>query len=308
MSYASIITVDDRTAADELAHLRSAFDEADAILIGAGAGFSTAAGFTYSGPRFERTFSPWRERYGFTDMYSGGFYPYPTLQDFWGYWCKSILVNRYECGVGAVYRTLVDLVADRDAFVLTTNVDHQFQLSGADHARLFYTQGDYGLFQCSKPCRPVTYDNEEQVRAMASALDEKIARQKAAGVPARLLDLSVPAELVPRCPHCGRPLTTNLRIDDTFVEDEGWHAASARYHAWLDSHETGRVLYLELGVGGNTPGIIKYPFWQRAARNPAATYACVNFGEAYAPAQIADRAIVLDADCAAVVDALAGTR
>ncbi|MGI6230537.1 MAG: SIR2 family NAD-dependent protein deacylase [Tractidigestivibacter sp.] len=305
MSSQTLTLASTRNFSAELARLQEAFDQADAIVVGAGAGLSTAAGFTYSGERFERWLGPWRKRYGFSDMYSGGFYPYDTLAEFWGYWSKSILANRYEAGVGKTYQQLVDLLSERDHFVLTTNVDHQLQLASEPHDKLFYTQGDYGLFQCSKPCHAKTYDNEQQVRAMAAAVDEKIAAQRAAGVSDEALDLSVPEELVPHCPVCGRPMTTNLRCDDSFVEDKGWHEASRRYDRYLRKHSHGRVLYLELGVGGNTPGIIKLPFWRRVAENREATYACVNLGESFAPSQIADRSILLDADIAQVVDALA---
>ena len=295
-----------RDCSAELDRLRQALDEADAIVVGAGAGLSTAAGFSYSGERFERWLGPWGRRYGFKDMYSGGFYPYDTLGEFWGFWCKNILANRYEAGVGKPYEQLVHLLSDRDHFVLTTNVDHQFQLAGEPHESLFYTQGDYGLFQCSKPCHSETYDNEGQVRAIAAAVDEKIATQRAAGVSDGLLDLSVPEELVPRCPVCGRPMACNLRSDDTFVEDAGWHEACHRYDSYLREHRRGNVLYLELGVGGNTPGIIKFPFWRRVAENPHATYACVNLGESFAPRQISGQSILIDADIAQVVDALMG--
>lgn len=306
MSTLTLTLASTRDSSAELERLREAVDQADAIVVGAGAGLSTAAGFTYSGERFERWLGLWGKRYGFSDMYSGGFYPYATLGEFWGYWSRNILANRYEAGIGRPYEQLVGLLAGRDHFVLTTNVDHQFQLAGEPHESLFYTQGDYGLFQCSKPCHAKTYDNEEQVRAMVAAVDERIAAQRAAGVSDEALDLSVPEELVPRCPVCGRPMTTNLRSDDTFVEDEGWHEAARRYDDYLREHAHGRVLYLELGVGGNTPGIIKLPFWQLTEQNRDATYACVNLGESFAPDRIADRSILLDAGIAQVMDALAG--
>ncbi|MEE8720076.1 MAG: Sir2 silent information regulator family NAD-dependent deacetylase [Coriobacteriales bacterium] len=289
-----------RNFSDELERFRREVDEADAIVVGAGAGLSTAAGMSYSGPRFERWFSAWQERYGFADMYAGGFHPFRTLGETWGFWSRNIMANRYEPGATPLYRRLVEMLAGHDHFVLTTNVDHQFQLAGEPRETLFYTQGDYGLFQCSTPCHARTYDNEAQVREMARAVDEKVARQRAAGVPERLMDLSVPDDLVPRCPVCGEPMAMNLRCDDTFVEDAGWHAAARRYEAYLDAHEKGRILYLELGVGFNTPVIIKYPFWRRVEKNPDATYVCVNMGQTYAPGSIADRSILLDGDIAQV--------
>ena len=268
--------------------LREAFDDADAVVVGAGAGLSTAAGYTYSGKRFDALFGDFAARYGFDDMYSGGFYPYDSLEEYWAFWSRYIMCNRYEPAPRPVYEQLLDLVRDRDYFVITTNVDHCFQRAGFDKRRLFYTQGDYGLFQCSKPCCRETFDNESIVRAM-------IAQQR---------DLCVPRELVPHCPHCGAPMTVNLRCDDTFVEDDGWHAASERYSDFLRRHQNMRVLYLEFGVGGNTPVIIKYPFWQMTAKNKQATYACVNLGEAMAPVEIADRSILIDADIARVVEEL----
>ena len=273
----------------QIDRLQRALDEADTVVIGAGAGLSTAAGYTYAGARFDELFGDFAARYGFTDMYSGGFYPYDTLEEYWAFWSRYIMCNRYEPAPRPVYEQLFDLVQDRDYFVITTNVDHCFQRAGFDKHRLFYTQGDYGLFQCSKPCCQETFDNEETVRAM-------VAEQR---------DLRIPSELVPRCPHCGAPMTMNLRCDDSFVEDEGWHRASERYQDFLRRHQNMHVLYLELGVGGNTPIIIKYPFWQMTAQNKLATYACVNLGEAVAPVEIDRQSILIDSDAGRVIDALA---
>ena len=260
--------------------LRQALDGADAVVIGAGAGLSASAGLTYSGERFEKTFGDFKEKYGIRDMYSGGFYPFETLEEYWAWWSRHIMVNRYERAPKPVYDSLLRLVEGKNYFVLTTNVDHQFQLAGFDKKRLFYTQGDYGLWQCSKPCRQETYDNEETVRRMA-------AEQK---------NMRVPSELVPRCPVCGRPMTMNLRCDDTFVQDEGWYAARSRYQEFLSEHEGARVLFLELGVGMNTPVIIKYPFWEYARRNPNAVYACLNLGQAACPGEIQGRSVCIDGD------------
>ena len=265
--------------------LRAALAEADAVVVGAGAGLSTAAGYTYSGPRFSRLFGDFTAPYGFSDMYSGGFYPYDTLEEHWAFWSRYVMCNRYEPIPGRVYQQLLDRLRDRDYFVLTTNVDHCFQRAGFDKQRLFYTQGDYGLFQCSRPCCQETWDNEDVIRAM---VDQQS-------------DLRIPSELVPHCPHCGAPATMNLRSDGTFVEDEGWHKAAARYSEFLRRHEGMRTLYLEIGVGGNTPGIIKYPFWQMTAANPRATYACVNLGEACAPRELERQSILIDASADEVV-------
>ena len=265
---------------DPLQRLKQEIRTADAILIGAGAGLSTSAGFTYTGKRFTDTFADFISKYGFRDMYSGGFYPFETLEEHWAYWSRYIYINRYQDAPKDTYADLLALVQGKDYFVLTTNVDHCFQKAGFDKHRLFYTQGDYGLWQCSGPCRDKTYDNEAVIRKM-------VAEQK---------DMRVPSELVPRCPVCGAPMSMNLRADSTFVEDEGWHQAAARYQDFVRRHEGMRVLYLELGVGMNTPGIIKYPFWKMVYQNPKATYACVNLSEAYCPAEIRKRSICIDED------------
>ena len=270
--------------------LQAALAKADAVVIGAGAGLSTAAGYTYSGERFKRLFGDFAARYGFSDMYSGGFYPYETLEEHWAFWSRYVMCNRFEPAPLPVYDQLLALVRGRDYFVLTTNVDHCFQRAGFDKRRLFYTQGDYGLFECSRPCCQETWDNEDAVHAM-------VEQQR---------DLRVPSELVPHCPRCGAPAAMNLRSDETFVEDEGWHRAASRYNDFLRRHEGMRTLFLEFGVGGNTPGIIKYPFWEMTAGNPRATYACVNLGEAVAPVEIEHRSILIDAGADRVIEALLG--
>ena len=264
----------------EIDRLKKEIQTADAIIIGAGAGLSTAAGFTYSGERFERVFSDFEAKYGFHDMYSGGFFPFETPEEQWAYWSRNIYINRYMDVDNGTYKRLFELMKDKDYFVLTTNVDHQFQKAGFDKHRLFYTQGDYGLWQCSEPCHQKTYDNEETVRAMFE-------QQK---------NMRVPSELVPKCPVCGKPMSMNLRADDTFVEDEGWHRAAERYDEFLRRHEGLHILFLELGVGMNTPVIIKYPFWKMTYANSKAVYACLNFGEAYAPDEIRGQSICINGD------------
>lgn len=259
------------------------------MVIGAGSGLSASAGLTYSGERFERYFSDFIAKYQIPDMYSGGFYPFETLEEHWAWWSRHIYWNRYVDAPKPVYRDLLALVEGKDYFVLTTNVDHQFQKAGFDKKRLFYTQGDYGLWQCSEPCHQKTYDNEETVRRM-------VAEQR---------EMRVPTELVPRCPVCGKPMTMNLRADDTFVEDEGWHRAAERCSLFLRRHQNTRVLYLELGVGGNTPGIIKYPFWRLTCENPKASYACVNFGEALVPRELKRQSLCIDRDIGEVLKELA---
>lgn len=260
--------------------IKRAIESADAVVIGAGAGLSTSAGFTYSGKRFTENFSDFIGKYGFRDMYSAGFYPFETLEEYWAYWSRYIFINRYQDAPKNVYHDLYRLVREKDYFVLTTNVDHCFQKAGFEKNRLFYTQGDYGLWQCAKPCHHKTYDNETLVKKM-------VAEQK---------DMRIPSELIPRCPVCGAPISMNLRADHTFVEDQGWHRAAGRYQDFIHRHQNARVLYLELGVGGNTPGIIKYPFWRMTEENPKAIYACINLENACAPEKITDQSICVNED------------
>ena len=286
---------------DNIKKLKEALAAADAVVIGAGAGLSTSAGFVYSGERFEKYFSDFREKYGFTDMYSGGFHPYSTREEFWAYWSRYIWVNRYMDAPKPVYEELFRLVRDKDYFVITTNVDHCFQKAGFDKKRLFYTQGDYGLFQCSEPCHSKTYENEETIRAMVLSQGWAIGENNDLFLPeGAARKMTVPTQLLPVCPVCGKPLTMNLRSDDRFVEDEGWHRAAERYETFLRTRG-GRLLFLELGVGYNTPAIIKYPFWRMTAKDPDAVYACVNYGEAVCPEQIRGQSVCIDGDIGKVI-------
>ena len=280
------ITKSTGSCSDNINRLREALDKADAVVVGAGAGLSTSAGFTYTGERFRRYFPDFADKYGFRDMYSGGFYPFAAPEEFWAYWSRYIFINRYTDAPKPVYDELLALVRDKDYFVITTNVDHCFQKAGFDKKRLFYTQGDYGLFQCSEPCCQETFDNENTIRQMME-------QQK---------DMRIPSELLPVCPHCGKPMTMNLRADDKFVEDEGWHQAAERYENFLRTRKNGRILFLELGVGYNTPVIIKYPFWRMTAQNRAATYACINYGEAICPTEIGKQSICIDEDISKVLN------
>lgn len=270
--------------------LEERIQAADAILIGAGSGLSASAGLTYSGERFEQHFADFIAKYHFSDMYSATFYPYDSLEEYWAYMSRHIYWNRYAQPVGKPYHGLLKLIEGKDAFVLTTNVDHCFQKAGFDKARLFYTQGDYGLWQCSVPCHEKTYDNEEAVRRM-------VAEQK---------DLRIPSGLVPHCPKCGKPMSMNLHVDSTFVQDEGWEKAAERYTAFVKKHLMANILYLELGVGGNTPGIIKYPFQRYTKENSKATYASLNLGEATCPRVIAGQSICIDADIGEVITEMQG--
>ena len=277
-----------KSCSEQIERLKAALQDCDAVVIGAGAGLSTSAGFVYTVERFEKYFSDFAAKYGIKDMYSGGFYPFATPEEHWAYWSRYININRYMDAPKPVYDDLLKLVQDKDYFVITTNVDHCFQKAGFDKKWLFYTQGDYGLFQCSEPCCQKTYDNEQVVCQM-------VEQQK---------DMRIPTELVPHCPVCGRPMTMNLRCDDTFVEDEGWHRAAERYSEFLRRHRELKMLFLDLGTGMNTPTIVKFSFWRMANEWSDATYACINLGEAYAPREIEAKSICINADIGSVLKQL----
>ena len=270
--------------------LKHVLSESEAIIIGAGAGLSTSAGFVYDGERFRKYFADFEAKYDFHDMYSGGFYPYETQEEKWAYWSRYIFLNRYCDIPKPVYENLLKIVDGKNYFVLTTNVDHCFQKAGFDKSRLFYTQGDYGLFQCSLPCHNKTYDNEETILKMVDLQQ----------------NMRVPSELIPYCPVCGRPMTMNLRSDDSFVEDEGWNKACDRYMKFLEANRENKTLFLELGTGMNTPGIIKFPFWRMTREWPDAFYVCINLGEAYVPerAGISERSICINKDIGEVLKEL----
>ena len=297
------------TKEEQITKLKEEIQTADAVVVGAGAGLSASAGLTYSGERFNRYFYDFAERFGIRDIYSGGFYPFPDDETRWAWWARHIYFNRYIDAPKQVYSQLFDLVKDKDYFVITTNVDHQFQRAGFDKKRLFYTQGDYGLFQTADGRNGKTYDNEEWVMKAMEAQGFVKDSDGVFRVPEDgRLSISVPEELIPKCPDDGADVTMNLRADDSFVEDDGWHRASAAYSDFLRRHEGLHVLFLELGVGANTPVIVKYPFWQMTMANDRAVYTCINYGEAFCPGEIADRSICIDGDIGEVLDALISRR
>lgn len=333
----------------KIEQLKEKIETADTIIIGAGAGLSTSAGFTYTGERFTKYFSDFQKKYGFQDMYSGGFYPFDSFEEHWAYWSRYIYINRYMDAPKPVYEKLYDLVKEKDYFVLTTNVDHCFQKAGFDKHRLFYTQGDYGLFQCSVPCHQKTYDNEDLIRKMVEAqgfvvgtknefremecvIDtteefqntnesqkriekstevlhsqqmQQLKKEKELTLPEGITpQMAIPSKLVPVCPKCGKPMSMNLRADNTFVEDEGWHNAAERYSEFLRRHKHTKTVFLELGTGYNTPGIIKYNFWNMTDSWDDATYVCINLNEAAAPTEIEGKSICVGADIGEVLDEL----
>ena len=293
------------TRQEQIARLGEELRQADAIVVGAGAGLSTSAGLIYSGERFETYFFDFIRRFGIPDMYSGGFWPFPDEETRWAWWARSIYINRYVDAPRPVYRDLLRMVGERDSFVITTNVDHQFQRAGFDKERLFYTQGDYGLFQDARGHKKLTWDNEDWVMLAMEA--QGFVRDEAGvfRVPADgQLSLRLPHDLIPLDPADGGKVAMNLRADDSFVEDEGWHRASARYAEFLRRHRGLHVLYWELGVGGNTPVIIKYPFWAMTAEEPEARYACLNRSSAVFPRAISERAIGIEGDIGDTLSAL----
>lgn len=273
---------------DKIKQFKTLLQESDAVILGAGAGLSTSAGFTYTGKRFEDNFSDFIEKYNFPDMYSGGFHPFESLEEYWAYWSRYIYINRYIDTDNKTYKKLFELIKEKDYFVLTTNVDHQFQRAGFDKQRLFYTQGDYGLFQCSEPCHNSTYDNEEIIKKMVDT-------QK---------NMKIPTELIPYCPICKKTMSMNLRVDNTFVEDEGWHRASDRYMEFINKHQNLKVLFLELGIGMNTPSIVKFSFWRMVHEWQNAIYVCINLNEAYAPDEIRKKSICIRDDIKVVLNQL----
>ena len=282
--------------------LKNEIQNADAVVIGAGAGLSTSAGFTYSGERFEKYFSDFIKEYGIRDMYSGGFYPFPNDEIRWALWARNIYFNRYVKASKPVYDELFSLLKDKDYFVITTNVDHQFQNAGFDKKKLFYTQGDFGLFQSVNPQIQKTYDNEEWVMKAMEAQGFVKDKNGVFSIPegGEIL-MRIPAELIPKCPDDGSDMTNNLRIDSSFVEDEGWHTAAEKYSEFLEKHKNNHVLFLELGVGGNTPVIVEYPFWYMVMENKKAVYACVNYQEAFCPNELEERSICIDGDIGEVL-------
>ena len=285
--------------------LAVAIESADAVIIGAGAGLSTSVGFTYSGERFERYFFDFAEEYGITDIYSGGFFPFPNDETRWAWWARAIYYNRYIKAPKPVYENLLKVVSGKDYFVVTTNVDHQFQRAGFDKKRLFYTQGDFGLFQSENGKDGITFDNEVWVNRAMEAQGFIRDDSGEFDVPSdKSIKMQIPSELIPVMPTTGGPVTNNLRADGTFVEDGGWRDASARYSDFLRRHENMNVLFLELGVGANTPVIIKFPFWQMAITNKNSTYACVNYGEAFCPAELEDRSICISSDIGDVLETI----
>lgn len=265
--------------------LEKLLSEYDNIVIGAGSGLSAAAGFEYGGKTFMDNFSYMYEKYGYTDMYSAGFHNFDTLEDYWAFWSIMVYLNRYKYLARPLYKKLYELVKDKNYFVITTNVDHQFQLSGFDKKRLFYMQGDYGLFQCSASCHNQTYDNKEIITEMIN----------------NTVNNKIPTNLIPRCPKCGKPMTMNLRCDDMFVEDKGLKEAQNRYINFIKNNKNKKILYLEIGVGYSTPVWIKYPFMNFVYSNKDARYVVINKENEKIPYEIKKQTLVIKDDIGKVI-------
>lgn len=275
----------DMSYMEQTAHAAKMIEQADAILIGAGAGLSTAAGLSYGGKRFTDNFAEFIEKYGrmyMRDMYSAGFYPFPTQEAKWGYWSKHAFMNRVEPEGLEVYQKVYQLVKDKPHFVLTTNVDHQFWKAGFADEVIFATQGDYGLIQCEKACHNKTYDAIELFKQMNQAGK----------------DCMIPAYMVPKCPVCGGNMTMNLRCDQYFVEDEHWHQAAYRFETFLQEYENKKIVLLELGVGFNTPTIIRFPFEKMMREYENYMLIRLNLEEAEIPECFGKRAVGINRDIA----------
>lgn len=268
--------------------LKQEIKNSDYILIGAGAGLSTSAGFLYDGKRFEDNFKDYIKKYGFTDMYSAGFYNFPTLEEYWAYFSLYVYINRFDIEENETYLNIYNIVKDKNYFVITTNVDGRFIDSKFEKDKIFAVQGDFALFQCSKPCRQETFYNEKYIREMIKYKKE----------------MKIPTELIPKCPYCGRNMSMNLRADDTFVQDKNWDEQKNRYEEFLKMSDNSKILFLELGVGFNTPSIIKYNFWRMTLNNKKSVYASINLGECYCASDIEERSICIDYDIAEVLKKL----
>ena len=273
---------------ENIQKLKNLIKETNTIIIGAGAGLSTSAGMLYAGKEFEKNFGDFIQKYNFKDLYSASFFDFKDQQEFWAFWSRLIHYERYTMPPKPVYQNLYSLIKNKNYFVITTNVDHFFQRTGFDKQKLFYTQGDYGLLQCKKPCHNKTYDNEKQI-------EEMFKEQK---------DMKIPKELIPKCPVCKGEMFPNLRGGDYFVEDEGWHKAAERYEDFLRKNKNGKILFIDLGSGMNTPSIFKFPFMRMTYNNKNAVYVAINKGEAFCIEEIESQSICINRDIGEVLKEL----
>ena len=281
-------TITQEILEEKYAGVRALLRDADAVIIGAGAGLSTAAGIEYFGPRFIENFSDFIARYGMTDMYSSSFYPFETEEEKWAYWSRHIRMNRYDAPVGEPYRQLLRLVKEKTYFVITTNVDAQFYKAGFDPQRIWAVQGDYGKLQCARGCHETLYDNRDLIMEMCEKQE----------------DCRIPSKLVPRCPRCGESMEINIRKDEYFVQDGQWYAERGRYVDFLEENRRKKVVFLELGVGFNTPTIIRFPFEQMTADWPRAALVRIGRSRADIPLRLRDKGVSLDGGIKPALDAI----
>ncbi len=280
--------------AEQIEQAARAIREADHVLLGAGAGMSTAAGAEYGGKFFEENFAEFQKIYGkgpyMRDMYSAGFYPFPDQESKWGLWSHLALLAGADLDVTRLHKTLLNALKGKKLFLLSTNADHQFEKAGYPEEQIFATQGSYRRIQCKRGCHPKTYDSVELFRRME--LERKDGR--------------IPGALVPRCPVCGGEMTMNLRVDDCFVQDDDWYAAEERFSRFLSRALGCRLVLLELGVGFNTPTIIRFPFEKLAREHKNITLVRLSRSKALVPAGLGERAVGINADMAKSITDLAG--
>ena len=250
-----------QTTTTEAEQLAALIQESDAIVVGIGAGMSAADGFLYIGERFEHAFPDFIEKYQLLDMLQASLYDFEDWEEYWAFQSRFVALNYLDQPLGASYVYLRELLAQKPHHIITTNADNAFAIAGYDSNNVFHIQGEYALWQCSNHCHQQTYRDDAKIRQM-------IAEQT---------NMRIPSELIPRCPKCNAPFEINKRNEEKgMVEDADFHAQAKRYHAFLDAHSKGKVLYLEIGVGHTTPQFIKHPFQQRVAENPDALFVTLN--------------------------------
>ena len=285
----------------DLEKLVSYISKSKAIIIGAGAGLSTSAGFYTSGERFQKYFFDFQKKYHLKDMYSGSFYPYSDKSEYWGFMSRNIYLNRFSPFPKKTFNILYEIFKDKNYFILTTNVDHLFQRAGFDKNRMYYMQGDMGLLQCKKPCHTKNYENEQLIRDML--IDQGFTfDEKGELIVGQNIKTKISEKLIPKCPVCGGEMDFNLRIDNNFVQDEGWYEHQKLYSDFMDKYQNDDILYIELCVGYNTPSIIKYNFWSQVSSNKKARFVSINLEESEVPEKIRNRSLVIAGDADEIIN------
>ena len=272
-----------------------------AIIIGAGAGLSTSAGFYLSGERFDKYFFDFKKKYNIQDMYSGSFYPYSKKSEYWAFMSRNIYLNRFAPMPKNTFNILYKIFKDKNYFILTTNVDHLFQKAGFDKNKIYYMQGDMGLLQCKHPCHLKNYDNYDIIKNMLLVqgfnFDEKGELFANSNIKSEISE-----NLIPKCPKCGGEMDFNLRIGKNFVQDEGWYKHQTLYTNFIDKYKNDDILYIELCVGYNTPSIIKYNFWNKVYENKNAKFISINLEKNEVPKKIKDRSLIIMGDANEIIN------